>query len=135
MISAHLDAFTALIAAHTPAIIWYVGESPALAGGGYVTLYPDTGNREPVDLADANPMRVWTVTANYSGDDVAQVLRIAELVEAALKNQRPTVPGRSCSRIKRLIARPVTRDDDNSPARFSGTDVWRWYSTPAQPPA
>jgi hypothetical protein len=135
VIRAHLKAFTDLVAAQTPAITWYVGESPAKASGGYVTFYPDTGNRDQIDMADANPMRVWTITANYSGDDVDQVLRIAELVEAALKDQRPVVTGRTCTRIKRIIARPVVREDDLSPARFTGTDVWRWFSTPAVTPA
>lgn len=131
MIRAHLKAFTDLVDAETPAFPWYVGESPAGAVGGYATFYPDTGNRDQVDFADANPMRVWTITANYSGDDVDQVLLIAERVETAVEGVRPVVAGRSCTRIVRITARPVERDDDVSPARFYGVDVWRWSSTPA----
>lgn len=129
MIRAHYAAFEALVVAG--GVISYDSESPNAATGGYATHYPDNGNREPIDLADDNPMRVWTVTTICNGDTLEQAQLVDEKVEAAVEGVRPAVAGRNCTRIKRIASRPAQRDDDADPARFYAVGVWRWYSTRA----
>lgn len=131
MIRAHYNAFKGLLTEAPNPLVVHDAESPNLAGGMYVTLYPDTGNREAVDLADANPLKSWTIRTTVTGDSLTQVNKGMEMVEARLEGIRPAVAGRTCTRIKKLLTRPAERDDDVSPARFYAVADWRWYSNPS----
>lgn len=131
MIRAHYDAFKALLTAAPNPLIVFDAESANLAEGLYVTLYPDTGSREAVDLADANPLRRWTIRTVVAGDTLDQANAGMEKVWARLDLIRPTVPNRTCTRIKNILARQAERDDDTSPARFYAVADWRWYSNPS----
>lgn len=131
MIRAHYDAFKGLLTAAPNGLVVHDAESPNLAAGMYVTLYPDTGNREAVDLADANPLKMWTIRTTVTGDSLTQANKGMEMVEARLEGIRPVVPDRTCTRIKKLLTRPAERDDDVSPARFYAVADWRWYSNPS----
>lgn len=130
MIRAHYNAFKALLTAAPNGLTVNDAQSPNLATGLYVTLYPDTGDRVAVDLADANPNRQWTIRTTVAGDTLEQVNLGMEKVEVRLEGVRPMVPGRACTRIKKLLSRPAERDDDVSPARFYAVADWRWYSNP-----
>jgi hypothetical protein len=129
VIRAHYDAFKALLTAAPNPLTVYDAESVNLAEGLYVTLYPDTGGREAIDLADANPMQTWTIRTTVTGDTLEQVNLGMEKVAGRLEGVRPVITGRNCSRIKKLLTRPVERDDDVSPARFYAVADWRWHST------
>lgn len=131
MIRAHYESFKALLTAAPNPLIVNDAESPNLQTGQYVTLYPDTGDRAAVDLADANPNRWWTIRTTITGDTLDQVQQGMEKVEARLEGIRPVVNGRNCTRIKKLLTRPAERDDDVEPARFFAVADWRWYSTPS----
>jgi hypothetical protein len=131
VIRAHYAAFKALLAAAPNGLTVYDAQSPNLTEGLYVTLYPDTGDRQAIDLADANPLKMWTVRTTVSGDTLEQANLGMEKVEARLEGIRPVVAGRTCTRIKKLLTRPAERDDDVSPARFYAVADWRWYSNPS----
>lgn len=131
MIRAHYSAFKALLTAAPNGLVVNDAQSPNLSTGLYVTLYPDTGDRVAVDLADANPNKRWTIRTTVTGDTLDQVNLGMEKVEARLEGVRPVVTGRACTRIKKLLTRPAERDDDVSPARFYAVADWRWYSNPA----
>lgn len=131
MIRAHYAAFKALLTAAPNPLAVHDAESPNLAEGLYVTLYPDTGNRVAIDFADANPMKQWTIRTSVSGDSLEQVNLGMEKVASRLEGVRPVVAGRTCTRIKKLLTRPAERDDDVSPARFYAVADWRWYSNPS----
>jgi len=130
-IRAHVAAFRALLTADPNPLTVYDGGSPNLAAGLYVTLYPDTGNRQPVDLADDNPQTTWTIRTTITGATVEQVNFGMEKVAARVEGIRPVVTGRSCTRIKKLLSRPVERDDDSGEPLFYAIADWRWYSNPA----
>lgn len=130
-IRAHYNAFKALLTAAPNPLTVNDAESLNLVTGLYVTLYPDTGNREAIDLADANPRKMWTIRTTVTGDSLEQVNLGMEKVEARLEGVRPVVTGRTCTRIKKLLTRPAERDDDVDPARFYAVADWRWYSNPS----
>lgn len=127
-INAHYAAFKALLTADPNGLDVYDAESPKLATGMYVTLYGDTGNPEQVDLADDNPLQVWTIQTTVTGLDVEQANAGMKLVQDRLLNVRLSVAGRSCTRIKKLGSRKAERDDDASPALFYAVADWRWIS-------
>lgn len=131
MIRAHYNAFKALLTASPNPLVVFDAESQNLAGGLYVTLYPDTGDRVAVDLADANPNKRWTIRTAVTGDTLDQVNLGMEKVEARLEGVRPVVAGRTCTRIKKLLTREAERDDDVDPARFYAVADWRWFSNPS----
>ena len=131
MIRAHYDAFKALLTTAPSGLVVFDAQSPNLAAGLYVTLYPDTGDRVAVDLADDNPLKRWTIRTTVTGDTLVQVNLGMEKVEARLEGIRPVVPGWACTRIKKLLTRPAERDDDVDPARFYAVADWRWYSNPS----
>jgi len=130
VIRAHVAAFQALLTADPNGLTVYVGESPNLTAGAYVTLYPDAGNRQAVDLADANPLQVWTIQTTCNGETVEQANWLMEKVEARLEGIRPVVAGRTCTRVKKLFSVKAQRDDDVDPARFYAVADWRWTSNP-----
>jgi hypothetical protein len=130
-IRAHVAAFETLLTTGLNPLVVYVGQSPNLATGIYVTLYPDTGDRQAVDLADANPMTMWTIRTTVTALDVDGVNKAMEVVAARLEGIRPVVAGRACTRIKKLLTRPAERDDDVDPAKFYAVADWRWYSNPS----
>lgn len=129
-VQAHYAAFKQLLTAAPNPLTVYDAESANLAAGLYVTLYPDTGNRVPVDLADDNPLKQWTIRTTVTGDTLDQVNLGMDKVEERLDNVRPVVAGRTCSRIKKVLTRPAERDDDVDPARFFAVADWRWHSIP-----
>jgi hypothetical protein len=131
VIRAHYNGFKALLTAAPNALMVNDAESENLTGGLYVTLYPDTGERQAIDLADANPMKMWTVQTTVTGLDLYQVNKGMEMVEARLEGVRPVVTGRTCTRIKKLLSRMAERDDDADPAKFYAVAHWRWYSNPS----
>jgi len=130
VIRLHYTAFKTLLTADPNGLVVHDAQSPNLAGGLYVTLYPDTGNREAVDLADANPLKVWTIRTTVTGETLDQVNLGMEKVETRLEGVRPVVAGWNCTRIKKLLTRPAERDDDVSPAKFYAVADWRWTSIP-----
>lgn len=130
-IRAHVTAFETLLTTGPNPLVVYVGQSPNLATGIYVTLYPDTGDRQAVDLADANPMTMWTIRTTVTALDVDGANKAMEMVAARLEGIRPVVAGRACTRIKKLLTRPAERDDDVDPAKFYAVADWRWYSNPS----
>lgn len=131
LIREHYAAFKLLLTAAPNPLTVNDAASPNLQTGLYVTLYPDTGDRQAIDLADANPMRMWTVRTTVSGDTLDQVNLGMEKVETRLEGIRPAVAGRACTRIKKLLTRPAERDDDVDPAKFYAVADWRWYSNPS----
>jgi hypothetical protein len=130
-IRAHYAAFKGLLTAAPNSLVVNDAESPNLATGLYVTLYPNTGDREPVDLADANPLSVWTIRTTVTGDSLEQVNLGMEKVAARLEGVKPVVAGRTCTRIKKLLSRMAERDDDVDPAKFYAVADWRWTSNPS----
>lgn len=131
MIRAHYDAFKKLLTDAPSGLVVFDAESSNLAAGLYVTLYPDTGDRVAVDLADDNPLKRWTIRTTVTGDTLVQVNLGMEKVEARLEGVRPVVSGWACTRIKKLLTRPAERDDDVDPARFYAVADWRWFSNPS----
>lgn len=131
MIRLHYAAFKGLLTAAPNPLVVNDSQSPNLASGMYVTLYPDTGERQAIDLADANPMKMWTIQTTVTGDSLDQVNKGMEMVEAHLEGIRPVVAGRTCTRIKKLLSRTAERDDDVDPAKFYAVAHWRWYSNPS----
>lgn len=131
MIRLHYAAFKGLLTAAPNPLIVNDAQSVNLASGMYVTLYPDTGERQAIDLADANPMKMWTIQTTVTGDSLEQVNKGMEMVEAHLEGVRPVVAGRTCTRIKKLLSRTAERDDDVDPAKFYAVAHWRWYSNPS----
>lgn len=129
-IQAHYAAFKQLLTAAPNPLTVYDAESQNLATGQYVTLYPDTGDRIAVDLADDNPHKQWTIRTTVTGDTLDQVNQGMDKVEARLDNVRLVVAGHTCSRIKKVLTRPAVRDDDVDPARFFAVADWRWRSIP-----
>lgn len=131
MIRAHYDAFKGLLTAAPNPLAVNDAQSVNLAQGMYVTLYPNTGDRISVDFADDNPLKQWTVRTTVAGDSLEQVNLGMEKVEARLEGVRPVVTGWTCTRIKKLLSRPVERDDDADPAKFYAVADWRWFSNPS----
>jgi len=131
VIRAHYTAFKSLLTATPNALVVNDAESANDQVGLYVTLYPDTGERQAIDLADANPLKMWTIQTTVSGDSLDQVNLGMEKVEARLEGVRPVVAGRTCTRIKKLLSRMAERDDDVDPAKFYAVAHWRWYSNPS----
>jgi hypothetical protein len=129
VINEHVAAFAALITDAGRTL--YDAESPDEAAPPYVVMYADTGNREAAQLCDDQPYRVWTIQTTCVGTTREQAAAEAQLVEDAVEGVRPVVVGRSCTRIKRIVSRPATRDDDVQPAVFYQIDQWRWTSAPA----
>jgi hypothetical protein len=130
VIRRHYAAFKALLTAGPNPLVVFDAESANLAAGLYVTLYPDTGDRVAVDMADDNPLKRWTVRTMVVGDTLDQVNLGMEKVESRLEGVRPVVTGWTCTRIKKLLTRPAERDDDVDPARFYAVADWRWTSSP-----
>lgn len=130
MIRLHYAAFKALLTAGPNPLVVFDAESANLAAGLYVTLYPDTGDRVAIDMADDNPLKRWTVRTTVVGDTLDQVNLGMEKVESRLEGVRPVVTGWTCTRIKKLLTRPAERDDDVDPARFYAVADWRWTSSP-----
>jgi hypothetical protein len=130
VIRLHYAAFKALLTAGPNPLVVFDAESANLAAGLYVTLYPDTGDRVAVDMADDNPLKRWTVRTTVVGDTLDQVNLGMEKVESRLEGVRPVVAGWTCTRIKKLLTRPAERDDDVDPARFYAVADWRWTSSP-----
>jgi hypothetical protein len=130
VIRLHYAAFKALLTAGPNPLVVFDAESANLAAGLYVTLYPDTGDRVAVDMADDNPLKRWTVRTTVVGDTLDQVNLGMEKVESRLEGVRPVVTGWTCTRIKKLLTRPAERDDDVDPARFYAVADWRWTSSP-----
>jgi hypothetical protein len=130
VIRLHYAAFKALLTVGPNPLVVFDAESANLAAGLYVTLYPDTGDRVAVDMADDNPLKRWTVRTTVVGDTLDQVNLGMEKVESRLEGVRPVVAGWTCTRIKKLLTRPAERDDDVDPARFYAVADWRWTSSP-----
>lgn len=128
-INAHYAAFKTLLTADPNGLDVYDAESPKLTTGMYVTLYGDTGNPDQVDLANENPLQVWTIQTTVTGLTVEQANAGMKLVQDRLLGVRLSVPGRACSPIRKLGSRKAERDDDVSPAVFYAVADWRWIST------
>lgn len=136
--SPHVAAVNALLTAALPAgIVVYDGEVPGTPGQTYAVIYAPPGDRSPTTLQGTSDQIELTIQVTCVGTTALQALDVADLVCAALIDQRPTVAGRTCWRITQIPGTPPiqrddqTRDPNIDRPRFSAFPRFRIASTPA----
>ena len=130
MIDAHISAVRNLVDA-VPNVTIYDGSVPNDPTYPYVVLYGDQGAAEPNAYTEASTLRRFRVQTTTTAVDQAQARALAERVETALLDVRPTVAGRKCGPIRKETSQLVRRDDDVDPAVFYAVDIWLLTTVPA----
>lgn len=130
MIRAHIDAVVALLNA-SPNVVVHDGIVPNNAALPYVVVFADQGAADPTSLAYASDWRTFHLHTTCVGSTQLQVRALAERVDAALLDQRPTVAGRSVAPLRKALTQPVRQDTDVDPPVLFAADVWVLSSVPA----
>lgn len=130
MIAAHVDAVRNLVDAVANVTVYdgTVPNSPVLP---YVVMYGDQGAAEANAYTEVSSFRRFRVQTTTVAANQPQARALAERVESALLDVRPTVAGRTCVPIRKETSQPVRRDDDVDPPVFYAVDVWVLSSVPA----
>jgi hypothetical protein len=105
---------------------------PASPAYPYVIVYADGGISSADRVTDTLRTRSIGWQTTVVGQSAAQCRLALDRTITALEGWRPTVTGRSCSRVAHEGSQPV-RKDDEFPDRllFIATDQWRVVSEPA----
>lgn len=130
MIDAHVSAVRTLVDA-VPNVTVYDGTVPNNPTYPYVVLYGDQGAALPNSFTEVSTFRSFRVQTTTVAINQPQARALAERVESALLDVRPTVTGRKCVPIRKETSQPVRRDDDVDPAAFYAVDIWVLSSVPA----
>jgi hypothetical protein len=97
----------------------------------YVVLHPDQGLASSTSYSGGSDWRPWRYQTTCVGETAEQAQVAVELVEARLLDARPTVPGRSCTPIRKEVTLAIARDETVSPPVFIARDTWVFSSIPA----
>ena len=130
MIEAHVSAVRNLVDA-VPNVTIYDGTVPNDPAYPYVVLYADQGAAFANAYTEVSTFRTFRVQTTTVAANQPQARALAERVESALLDVRPTVTGRKCAPIRTETAQPVRRADDVDPVVFYAVDIWALSSVPA----
>lgn len=110
-----------MIAGHHAAVLtllsglsWtlYDGQVPDTPSFPYAVLYMDTGNEDGTKLCGSSDMADFRFQVTSVGLTRASAVVVADAVRTLLLDVRPTVAGRTCTRIRRETSIPVRADED-----------------------
>lgn len=127
---AHVTAVLTLLDA-VPNLTTYDGLVPARPVLPYAVVWPDSGRAERSSILAASNVVASEMYVTCVGSSREQAQWVAEKVDAALLDVRPTITGRSCWPIEQVLTRPVQRDDDVDPPLVYAVNVYRLASIPA----
>lgn len=97
----------------------------------YVVVYSNQGMPENASMADVSDWQHFSFQTTVVAQTQGQARLLADRVQSALLDKRPTVVGRSVGRLSKTSSQPVRRDDDVSPPVFYAVDVWALTTVPA----
>ena len=125
------SAVIALLEAETDLTVYPDG-APDLAQPPYVTAWLSTDLEDPDRLEASTNRRWWRLTTHSVGRTPELALRVADLVGAALLDQRPAVAGAPVTRIRHNNGRPPVTDESTGVTVSDIVDQWTWQSWPTR---
>lgn len=125
-----LAAFKAKVEAGASMPVYVRGKVPNTPPASYTVLDLSTPTVGDYSAAARSASRAWTISALYVGTSIESCLFRAEEAEVALLDQRLSVAGLNCSRMKRAPGRTVGPDPDVEGV-CSGSDLWSFVTTNA----
>jgi hypothetical protein len=124
-----LAAFRAALTAQG-VTVYAAGKVPASPSYPYLVTFASTPTPADYSHAATSAAKQWRIATMYVATSEDSGLWLAEKAEAALLDQRLTIAGLSCSRIKRQPGPPFRRDPD-AEGVVVATDVWSFVTTAA----
>lgn len=97
----------------------------------YVDVWADTGYWDGHDSHDHQVDVEVTLTIHSVGMSRQQAMWVSDRVRALLLDWKPTIPGRTCWRMRSAGSQPVQKDTDTTPPKFFAVDRFTLRSTPA----
>jgi len=97
----------------------------------YCNVYMNSGARDSYTLTAEQAQATFSFTIHSVGSTPEQAQAVAERVFAQLLDFRPTVPGRSCWRVRHEASQPLQVDRDVDPWLWFCVDVFDLTSVPA----
>lgn len=131
MIAAHVEAFAGLIDAVANVTVYADTPVPNTPTYPYVAVYGNQGVPEEATFDSQSTTVPFTFQTTVVGKTQAQARALADRVQGALIDVRPTVAGRSCGLITKQASQPIRLDTSVTPPVFIAVDVWAFASVPA----
>jgi hypothetical protein len=130
VIDEHIAAFAALVDA-VPNVTVYADEAvPNNPSYPYVVLYGNQGLPSRTSMDPVSDQRETTVQSTVVAVTQGQARALADRVEAAVLDVRPTVAGRISAPVEKRSSQPVRLDHDIKPPVFYAVDVWAFTTIP-----
>lgn len=124
-------AVIALLQAQT-ALVVHPDGAPDDAQPPYVTAWLSTDLEDPEYLDGATTRTWWRLTTHSVGRTPELASRVADLVRAALLDQRPDVDGAPVTRIRHNNGRPPVADESTGVTVVDVVDQWTFQSWPTR---
>lgn len=131
MIVEHVEAFAGLIDAVANVTVYADEPVPNTPTFPYVAVYGNQGVPVEATFDSQSTTVPFTFQTTCVGKTQGQLRALADRVQAALVDVRPTVAGRSCSQLTKVASQPVRLDTSVTPPVFIAVDVWAFTSVPA----
>lgn len=107
----HLRAVQTLLAG-LPVTFYDDGQVPTEPTFPYAVMFAGTPDETSTALCGTSNHATFAFQITAVGMSSESALAVADAARALLLDVRPAVAGRSCSRIRKAYARPVTTDHD-----------------------
>jgi hypothetical protein len=127
--STHAAVIALLVA--NPDLTVYPDGAPDRAPAPYVTAWLTTDLEDPDRLEGSSNRRWWRITTHSVGSTAGSALRVADLVGAALLDQRPAVDGQ-VTRIRHNNGRPPITDESTGVTVSDNVDQWTFQTWPTR---
>lgn len=132
MIAEHAAPVMAALAAITPAVTVSDGPvnpqtPPTLP---YVVVYAHIEMPEAVSLEEVADLVTCTAIIHSVAGNAGAVRKVADRVIGALVGLRPTIAGRSCSRLRLVDSQPPDWDRSTGQLVMDQVDVYQYVSLP-----
>jgi len=129
----HAQAVIALIDAVANVTIYgsELEPVPAKPTYPYVVVYANQGLPENASMSDRSDWVHVGFQTTCVAQSQAQARALADRVQPALLDVRPTVTGRTCGQISKTSSQRVRPDLDINPPVFYAVDTWTFLSVPA----
>lgn len=131
MIQEHLDAVLARLRANSGLATIVFDEAVTGSSTKFVVVYTDTGRDLDPRMTGPTTRTDFTYTIHSVGESKRQAIWVADRVRAQLLNFKPTVEGRTCTRLQHPVSRPITDDKDSNPPLWYAVDQYDLTSFPA----
>lgn len=131
MIAEHVTAFADLVDAVANVTVYADGKVPNSPTLPYVVIYGNQGMPENASMADVSEWQHFTAQTTCVATSQLSARALADRVQTALLDVRPTVAGRSSGQISKVSSQPVRVDNDVTPPLFYAVDVWSFTTVPS----